>query len=144
MYFTPKLSRSRRSAAAYGPLYVYTTPLEESSGPWDDFWTPSPTGCSRRCGGGVLTETRNCKAGPNGCEGPSKRFASCNLQECPHGYATGDSREEQCSEFNDRRFEGELYEWIPYLRAPRKCELNCMPKGERFYYRHANKVREKV
>ena len=30
--------------------------------------------------------------------------------------------------------------WIPYTRAPNKCELNCMPKGERFYYRHRRKV----
>ena len=30
--------------------------------------------------------------------------------------------------------------WVPYLRAPNKCELNCMPKGERFYYRHRRKV----
>ena len=37
-------------------------------------------------------------------------------------------------------FERKYYEWIPYLKAPRKCELNCMPRGERFYYRHSNKV----
>ena len=30
--------------------------------------------------------------------------------------------------------------WVPYTRAPNKCELNCMPKGERFYYRHRRKV----
>lgn len=33
-----------------------------------------------------------------------------------------------------------VYSWIPYTKAPNKCELNCMPKGERFYYRHRNKV----
>lgn len=33
-----------------------------------------------------------------------------------------------------------LKRWIPYTRAPNKCELNCMPKGERFYYRHRRKV----
>ena len=49
--------RSRRSAGA-DPVYIYLTPLEESSGPWDEVWTPSPSGCSRRCGGGVLAETR--------------------------------------------------------------------------------------
>ena len=49
-------------------------------------------------------------------------------------------REEQCSEFNNKIFERNYYEWIPYLKAPRKCELNCMPRGERFYYRHAAKV----
>ena len=49
--------RPRRSAG--DPVYIYLTPLEESSGPWDEFWTPSPSGCSRRCGGGVLAETRD-------------------------------------------------------------------------------------
>ena len=26
--------------------------------------------------------------------------------------------------------------WIPYTGSPNKCELNCMPRGERFFYRH--------
>ena len=43
--------------------------------------------------------------------------------------------------YDGETFEGKLHSWIPYLRAPRKCELNCMPQGERFYYRHAKKVR---
>ena len=30
--------------------------------------------------------------------------------------------------------------WIPYLKAPNQCELNCQPRGERFYYRHKRKV----
>ena len=51
------------------------------------------------------------------------------------------NREEQCEKFNQELFERKYYDWIPYLKAPRKCELNCMPKGERFYYRHAKKVR---
>ena len=51
-----------------------------------------------------------------------------------------DCREEQCAQFNSQLFERKYYDWIPYLKAPRKCELNCMPKGERFYYRHAKKV----
>lgn len=29
-----------------------------------------------------------------------------------------------------------IYRWIPYTKAAEKCELNCMPKGERFYFRH--------
>ena len=58
--------------------------------------------------------------------------------KCPD-YAT-DFREQQCSQYDDTPFEGKRYDWIPYLKAPRKCELNCMPKGERFYYRHAKKV----
>ena len=48
-------------------MYIYLTPLEDTSGSWDEFWTPSPSGCSRRCGGGVLAETRDVRAvGPGG------------------------------------------------------------------------------
>ena len=83
-------------------------------------------------------ETRECPA--KDCTGPTKRYSSCNTQKCPQG--TIDYRTEQCSKFNSVPFERKLYEWIPYLKAPRKCELNCMPKGERFYYRHSKKVCE--
>ena len=105
---------------------------------------------------------RACKdSNPSACEGPAKRYTSCNLQPCPRGYPDADSREAQCARwegatlhgyfridccdgpncrYNSETFEGKLYSWIPYLRAPRKCELNCMPQGERFYYRHAKKV----
>nr|CAD7263671.1 unnamed protein product [Timema shepardi] len=31
-------------------------------------------------------------------------------------------------------------QWVPYTKAPNVCELNCMPRGERFYYRHKRKV----
>ena len=83
-------------------------------------------------------ENRECPAGD--CTGPTKRFSSCNTQKCPRG--TTDYRTEQCSKFNSVPFERKMYQWIPYLKAPRKCELNCMPKGERFYYRHSKKVCE--
>ena len=81
-------------------------------------------------------ETRKCSG--NGCTGPIKRYSSCNTQKCPRG--SEDFRSMQCSKFNTVPFERKLYEWIPYLKAPRKCELNCMPKGERFYYRHNKTV----
>ncbi len=97
--------------------------------------------CSRSCGGGVSVETRVCSgAGPAGCAGPSKRYSSCNNRKCPGGGSGTDFRSEQCSEYNSQPFERKMYEWIPYLKAPRKCELNCMPRGERFYYRHAKKA----
>lgn len=90
------------------------------------------------------------------------------VQECAEG--TQDFRSEQCSRFDGVPFENRFYEyvvdkrffslenewifkwtltieyvewrcrWVPYTRAPNKCELNCMPKGERFYYRHRRKV----
>ena len=81
-------------------------------------------------------ESRQCQNGD--CTGPSKRYSSCNITPCPPD--SMDYRLEQCSRYNSIPFERKLYEWIPYLKAPRKCELNCMPKGERFYYRHEKKV----
>lgn len=33
-----------------------------------------------------------------------------------------------------------FYSWIPYTKGGNKCELNCMPRGERFYYRFKVKV----
>lgn len=33
-----------------------------------------------------------------------------------------------------------LFRWVPYTKAPNKCELNCMPRGERFYYRQKKQV----
>lgn len=30
--------------------------------------------------------------------------------------------------------------WVPYTKGPNPCELNCMPRGERFYYRHKKQV----
>lgn len=60
------------------------------------------------------------------------------IQDCPE--SEGDFRTLQCSEFNNKPFEGNYYDWVPYLKAPNPCELNCMPRGERFYYQHKKKV----
>ena len=117
---------------------MYNTDTDESSGKWGD-WN-SDQDCSRTCGGGVLVESRECQDGD--CTGPSKRYSSCNTQECPPN--TKDFRLEQCQKFNSVPFERKLYDWIPYLKAPRKCELNCMPRGERFYYRHEKMVNLKI
>ncbi|KAJ8673834.1 hypothetical protein QAD02_005096, partial [Eretmocerus hayati] len=112
-------------------------PERGSWGPWSH-----PTPCSRSCGGGVSHQTRECldKDDYNNdrCTGAKKRFFSCNVQAC-----TGeqkDFRAEQCAEFNSKPFEGVKYEWIPYTGGHNKCELNCMPRGERFFYRHRESV----
>ena len=133
-----EVARTKRQAGQES--YEYSSD-EEEEGPWEDWGPPSP--CSRTCGGGVTTEERSCGGSrPDSCQGPAKRFSSCNLQDCPRG--SRDFREEQCAEYNKELFERKYYDWIPYLKAPRKCELNCMPKGERFYYRHAKKVPRSV
>lgn len=33
-----------------------------------------------------------------------------------------------------------MFRWVPYTKAPNKCELNCMPTNDRFYYRHKKQV----
>lgn len=64
-----------------------------------------------------------------------KRFT---FQDCPESEL--DFRQQQCAHFDSVPFEGVRYTWVPYTKAPNPCELNCMPKGERFYYRHKAKV----
>jgi hypothetical protein len=107
---------------------------------WGDWGTPSE--CSRTCGGGVAHQTREClnigRDGEPNCQGGSKKYFSCNTQDCPENDV--DFRQQQCSQFDRTPFEGVYYNWVPYTKAPNPCELNCMPRGERFYYRHRSKV----
>ncbi|XP_040267540.1 papilin isoform X1 [Bufo bufo] len=105
-----------------------------------DFWDNwSNWGeCSRSCGGGVSFRERQCYSrradGGSNCIGPTRNYRSCNVQECPE--ASRDFRAEQCSEYDGMEFQGKRYKWLPYYGASNKCELNCIPKGENFYYRH--------
>ncbi|RLW10538.1 hypothetical protein DV515_00002252 [Chloebia gouldiae] len=98
--------------------------------------------CSRSCGGGVSFRQRRCYSqrteGPSSCVGPTRSYQSCNVQNCPEG--SQDFRAEQCAEFDGTEFQGKKYKWLPYYGAPNKCELNCIPKGENFYYRHKEAV----
>ncbi|XP_021693567.1 papilin isoform X5 [Aedes aegypti] len=136
----------RRHKRQYGSnLYLpesYIIPGGDDSP--DDQWGPwsSPSECSRSCGGGVAHQTREClNTSPDGqplCRGGSRKYFSCNIQDCPEGEL--DFRKQQCSEFNSVPFENHRYQWVPYTKAPNPCELNCMPIGERFYYRHKAKV----
>ncbi|XP_068110224.1 papilin isoform X2 [Hyperolius riggenbachi] len=105
-----------------------------------DFWDNwSDWGeCSRSCGGGISFRERQCYSrradGGSNCIGPTKTYRSCNVQDCPDG--SRDYRAEQCSEYDGMEFQGKRYKWLPYYGASNKCELNCIPKGENFYYRH--------
>ncbi|NWR70372.1 PPN protein, partial [Centropus unirufus] len=98
--------------------------------------------CSRSCGGGVSFRQRHCYSqrteGASSCVGPTRSYRSCNIQNCPEG--SRDFRAEQCAEFDGTEFQGKKYKWLPYYGAPNKCELNCIPKGENFYYRHKERV----
>ncbi|KFR09596.1 Papilin, partial [Opisthocomus hoazin] len=98
--------------------------------------------CSRSCGGGVSFRQRHCYSqrteGASSCIGPARSYRSCNIQSCPEG--SQDFRAEQCAEFDGTEFQQKKYKWLPYYGAPNKCELNCIPKGENFYYRHKEAV----
>ncbi|XP_029983154.1 papilin isoform X1 [Sphaeramia orbicularis] len=106
-----------------------------------DAWGPFGE-CSRTCGSGVTMRTRRCIThrtdGGHNCVGPEKSYRSCNIQDCPEG--SKDFREEQCSQFDGTDFQGKRYKWLPYYGAENPCELNCMPRGENFYYRHRSSV----
>ncbi|KAF0043891.1 hypothetical protein F2P81_003049 [Scophthalmus maximus] len=107
---------------------------------WDT-WGPYGE-CSRSCGSGVTMRTRRCITlrtdGGHNCVGPEKSYRSCNIQDCPEG--SRDFREEQCSGFDGTDFQGKRYKWLPYYGAENPCELNCMPRGENFFYRHRSAV----
>uniref|UniRef100_A0A3Q3NQV4 Papilin a, proteoglycan-like sulfated glycoprotein n=1 Tax=Labrus bergylta TaxID=56723 RepID=A0A3Q3NQV4_9LABR len=100
-----------------------------------DAWGPYGD-CSRSCGSGVTMRTRR-----HNCVGPDKSYRSCNIQDCPEG--SRDFREEQCSQFDGTDFQGKRYKWLPECVSPpaeNPCELNCMPRGENFFYRHRSAV----
>ncbi|XP_059208551.1 papilin [Centropristis striata] len=107
---------------------------------WDS-WSPYGE-CSRSCGTGVTMRTRRCIThradGGHNCVGPEKSYRTCNIQDCPEG--SKDFREEQCSNFDGTDFQGKRYKWLPYYGAENPCELNCMPRGENFFYRHRSSV----
>ncbi|KQS52137.1 papilin isoform X5 [Drosophila erecta] len=138
----PGLRQKRQYGANMYLPESSVTPGGEGSDP--DEWTPwsSPSDCSRTCGGGVSYQTREClrrdRRGEAVCSGGSRRYFSCNTQDCPE--EESDFRAHQCSRFDRQQFDGVFYEWVPYTNAPNPCELNCMPKGERFYYRQREKV----
>ncbi|KAM9714065.1 papilin isoform 6-T7 [Dama dama] len=106
-------------------------------GSWGN-WSP----CSRTCGGGVSFRERLCytqrRDGGSSCVGPTRSHRSCRTESCPDG--ARDFRAEQCAEFDSQEFQGRRYKWLPYYGAPNKCELNCIPKGESFYYKHKEAV----
>ena len=113
---------------------------EGDASQWTEWGTPSD--CSRTCGGGVASQSRDCRdldeSGVARCTGGDKKYFSCNTQDCSEHEP--DFRRQQCSRFDTTPFEGTSYSWVPYTKAPNPCELNCMPVGERFYYRHGSQV----
>ncbi|XP_014608969.1 PREDICTED: A disintegrin and metalloproteinase with thrombospondin motifs 7-like isoform X2 [Polistes canadensis] len=106
--------------------------------------------CSRTCGTGVQSQSRECvplrrdlrKRSPITendttqnirpiCIGIYKRYHTCNTQDCPN--FADDLRTEQCAKYNEKNYKGHVYTWIPFLDAPNSCALNCRAVGQRFY-----------
>ncbi|XP_029984267.1 papilin b, proteoglycan-like sulfated glycoprotein isoform X2 [Sphaeramia orbicularis] len=123
-----------------GFLHLLVLPALALTEPIPDYWGEfGPYGpCSRSCGTGVSMRTRKCITartdGGHNCLGSSKSYRTCNTQACPA--SARDFREEQCSEFDRMDFQGKRHTWVPYYGASNPCELNCVPRGENFFYRH--------
>lgn len=101
-------------------------------GPWS-----SPSECSRTCGIGVSYETRECMKSDSKCKGGNKKYFTCNTHECPEDEI--DFRQQQCSDLDGERFLGVYYTWVPY-QTKNNCQLNCMPRGEKFYHQYKSQV----
>uniref|UniRef100_A0A672H357 Papilin b, proteoglycan-like sulfated glycoprotein n=1 Tax=Salarias fasciatus TaxID=181472 RepID=A0A672H357_SALFA len=125
---------NQRMSHCFSPFFIFKTlPTHDY---WGEFGAYGP--CSRTCGTGVAMRTRKCITsrtdGGHNCLGSSKSFRTCNTQACPAG--SKDFREEQCSQFNSVLFQGKHQTWVPYYGATNPCELNCVPSGQNFFYRH--------
>ncbi|XP_077988582.1 ADAMTS-like protein 5 [Glandiceps talaboti] len=98
-------------------------------------WSP----CSRSCGGGVSTRTRQCITRYRytlrhaSCLGEERQYRACNWQECPRG--SRDFRELQCTLYNGRQVLGQVAkDWVPYLDVTLPCQLQCYSRDRWFYY----------
>ncbi|KAK2151593.1 hypothetical protein LSH36_358g02030 [Paralvinella palmiformis] len=101
--------------------------------------------CSRTCGGGVESSSRECnnpkpKHGGKYCVGTRTRYRSCNIEDCPINAV--DFRELQCEAFNNRTFRGRYYKWKPFAASghSKPCALNCLAVGFNFYTEMSQKV----
>ncbi|XP_059055686.1 A disintegrin and metalloproteinase with thrombospondin motifs 7 isoform X2 [Achroia grisella] len=111
------------------PRTASPQPRNGGWGPWSE-WSE----CSRTCGAGVSTQSRECnnpKPYNNGdyCIGARSRYKICNTDPCPNNEPT--FREVQCAQYNNKTYKNMTYsEWIPYFDQDRPCELKCVPYDE--------------
>lgn len=105
--------------------------------------------CSRHCGGGVQSSTRECNspAPANGgkyCIGTRIKYRSCNIHDCPPD--TLDFREQQCAEMNNNSFDIQGLDtnvrWVPkYGQSSRdECKLFCRVEKTNNYFQLSDKV----
>ncbi|XP_007531647.1 ADAMTS-like protein 4 isoform X2 [Erinaceus europaeus] len=76
------------------------------------------------------------------CSGEMEQLRACSQAPCPPEQP--DPRALQCAAFNSQEFMGQLYQWEPFteVQGSQRCELNCRPRGFRFYVRHTEKVQD--
>ncbi|XP_004689507.1 PREDICTED: ADAMTS-like protein 4 [Condylura cristata] len=76
------------------------------------------------------------------CPGEREQLRACSQAPCPPEQP--DPRALQCAAFDTQEFMGQLYQWEPFtdVQGSRRCELNCRPRGFRFYVRHTEKVQD--
>uniref|UniRef100_A0A8C2UB35 ADAMTS like 3 n=1 Tax=Coturnix japonica TaxID=93934 RepID=A0A8C2UB35_COTJA len=132
------LDRRREPGTNISPLQILqiTRSDEDKDGSWDAWGAWSD--CSRTCGGGASYSLRRCLNGRN-CEGRNIRYKTCSSNDCPSD--VGDFRAQQCSAYNDVKYQGHFYEWIPVYNDPTApCALKCQALGKNLIVELAPKV----
>ncbi|XP_047465657.1 A disintegrin and metalloproteinase with thrombospondin motifs 14 isoform X3 [Mugil cephalus] len=99
-----------------------------SWGSWSKFGS-----CSRTCGGGIRSRSRQCNNPPpayggRDCPGSAFDYQMCNTEECAGPYE--DFRAQQCVQRSNKYHKNVKHTWLPYEHPDeaRKCELSCKSK----------------
>ncbi|XP_043084392.1 A disintegrin and metalloproteinase with thrombospondin motifs 20 [Puntigrus tetrazona] len=120
-------------------------PVHGEWGPWGPYSV-----CSRTCGGGTRSTTRDCnkpepRNGGRFCVGRRMKFRSCNTDPCPRGRR--DFREEQCAQFDGKHFNinglPPSVRWVPKysgILMKDRCKLFCRVTGTMAYYQLRDRV----
>ncbi|MEE6488349.1 hypothetical protein FKM82_015209 [Ascaphus truei] len=113
---------------------IWKTPEQSYSqdGGWSS-WSRFGT-CSRTCGGGVRSRSRQCNNPPPAyggreCHGATYEYQICNSEECRGPFE--DFHAQQCSQRNSYyTHQNAKHTWLPYEHHDdaQKCELICQSK----------------
>ncbi|XP_018083066.1 A disintegrin and metalloproteinase with thrombospondin motifs 14 isoform X2 [Xenopus laevis] len=113
---------------------IWKTPEQSYSqdGDWSS-WSRFGS-CSRTCGGGVRSRSRQCNNpepsyGGRDCSGSAYEYQMCNNEECRGPFE--DFRAQQCSQRNSYyTHQNTKHTWLPYEHHDdaQKCELICQSK----------------
>ncbi|XP_053319477.1 A disintegrin and metalloproteinase with thrombospondin motifs 20 [Spea bombifrons] len=119
--------------------FMDSKPVDGEWGSWGPY-----SSCSRTCGGGIKSSTRECnrpepRNGGKYCVGRRMKFRSCNTESCPKGKK--EFRDEQCSQFDGKHFNinglTSNVRWIPKysgILMKDRCKLFCRVSGSSSYY----------